>query len=65
LQHHHCNKHHWQYWVFPIQNKLNNNVIDIPEEYVIEMICDWISAEIIQNRQNEKYINNIYIHNIR
>jgi len=34
------NKHHWQYWVligddFPIK------LMEMPYEYIIEMICDW------------------------
>lgn len=42
LRHIHRNPHHWQYWV------LNNDdpsegeiVLDMPYNYIIEMICDW------------------------
>lgn len=44
LNHIHKNPHHWQYWV------LNNDepdegeiVLDMPYNYIIEMICDWWS----------------------
>ena len=44
LHHIHNNPHHWQYWI------LNNDeaeegklILDMPNEYIIEMICDWWS----------------------
>lgn len=44
LKHIHRNPHHWQYWI------LNNddpdegvNILDMPYEYILEMICDWWS----------------------
>lgn len=44
LRHIHRNPHHWQHWV------LNNddpdegeNILDMPYNYIIEMICDWWS----------------------
>ena len=43
--HQKCNPHHWQYWC------LINDVdepqlesLDMPLEYIIEMLCDWQSA---------------------
>lgn len=45
LHHIHNNPHHWQYWVL-IQDSDENNteeLIWIPENYIIEMICDWWS----------------------
>lgn len=43
--HQKCNPHHWQYWC------LINDVdepqvepLDMPFEYIIEMLCDWQSA---------------------
>ena len=42
LHHIHNNPHHWQYWI------LHNDepgegvvVLDMPKQYIIEMICDW------------------------
>lgn len=44
LLHIHRNPHHWQYWVLindePTQGEV---VLDMPYEYIIEMICDWWS----------------------
>lgn len=42
LHHIHNNPHHWQHWI------LNNDdpdegeiILDMPDVYIIEMICDW------------------------
>lgn len=44
LIHIHRNPHHWQYWVLlnddPNEKQL---AIDMPYNYIIEMICDWWS----------------------
>lgn len=44
LRHVHRNKHHWQYWVLinddPEEGEI---VLDMPYEYILEMICDWWS----------------------
>ena len=44
LKHIHRNPHHWQYWILnnddPDEGEL---VLDIPYNYIIEMICDWWS----------------------
>lgn len=44
LLHIHRNPHHWQYWILrnddPDQGEI---LIDIPDCYIIEMICDWWS----------------------
>lgn len=54
LRHIHNNPHHWQYWV------LNNDdpdegesLIDIPYNYIMEMICDWWSFSFKQNKLDE------------
>ena len=42
LEHIHRNPHHWQHWV--LRNDDGTNLIlDMPYEYIIEMICDWWS----------------------
>lgn len=44
LYHQHNNPHHWQYWVLIKDDKENQiQAIDIPLNYIIEMICDWWS----------------------
>lgn len=44
LHHIHHNPHHWQYWVL-INDDPENGIValDMPYEYIIEMICDWWS----------------------
>jgi hypothetical protein len=44
LTHIHKNQHHWQYWVLINDDPNEGEVlIDIPYNYIIEMICDWWS----------------------
>lgn len=46
LHHIHNNPHHWQYWLlFEDDPELGTpyKALEIPFEYVIEMICDWWS----------------------
>lgn len=42
LHHIHKNPHHWQYWVL-INDDPNEGeiVLDMPLNYIIEMVCDW------------------------
>ena len=44
LRHIHFNPHHWQYWI--LRNDDPNEgekILDMPYNYIIEMICDWWS----------------------
>ena len=41
LHHIHNNPHHWNYWVLLDSAKLV--ALDMPKEYIVEMICDWWS----------------------
>lgn len=42
LYHIHKNPHHWQYWVLINDNPGEGMVaLDMPHNYIIEMICDW------------------------
>lgn len=47
LHHIHNNPHHWQYWVLieddPEGGAMVVNPLEIPHNYVMEMICDWWS----------------------
>nr|DAZ19823.1 MAG TPA: hypothetical protein [Caudoviricetes sp.] len=44
LHHIHVNPHHWQYWVLINDDPTEGIVaLDMPDEYIIEMICDWWS----------------------
>lgn len=42
LHHQKTNPHHWQYWIL-IRDGGNTVPMDMPLEYVIEMLCDWHS----------------------
>lgn len=42
LRHIHLNPHHWQYWVLINDDPGEGEVlIEMPYNYIIEMICDW------------------------
>lgn len=42
LKHIHRNPHHWQYWILINDNpKEGKIVLDMPKNYIVEMICDW------------------------
>lgn len=42
LHHQHHNPHHWQYWVLTNDDEKDGTVaLEMPEEYVYEMIADW------------------------
>ena len=42
LTHIHRNPHHWQYWILINDNPKEGEIIlDMPFNYIIEMICDW------------------------
>jgi hypothetical protein len=42
LHHIHKNPHHWQYWVL-IHDDEPEEALEMPVEYVVEMIADWWS----------------------
>ena len=42
LHHIHNNPHHWQYWVL-INDGDGIKALEMPENYVYEMTCDWLS----------------------
>lgn len=42
--HLHKNPHHWQHWILINDDKDNGEkILEIPEKYIWEMICDWWS----------------------
>lgn len=42
LHHIHNNPHHWQYWILINDNPDEGMImLDMPLNYIIEMICDW------------------------
>ena len=44
------NPHHWEYWIDNL-GTYKNTAIEIPTEYEIEMICDWLGAGIVYSKQ--------------
>lgn len=43
LMHIHRNPHHWQHWVLIHDDNKQETILDMPYNYIIEMICDWWS----------------------
>lgn len=44
LHHIHCNPHHWQYFILIHDTETpKETYLDMPIEYIIEMLCDWNS----------------------
>lgn len=44
LRHIHKNPHHWQHWVLVNDDQKEGTVaLEIPFQYVVEMVCDWWS----------------------
>lgn len=44
LHHIHLNPHHWQYWILINDEPgRGTTVLEMPYNYIIEMICDWWS----------------------
>lgn len=49
LHHIHANPHHWQHWIFsdgytPKNSQVENGIVEMPEEFALEMIADWMGA---------------------
>lgn len=54
LHHKGCNKHHWEFWIdFNDDGSIIAN--KIPYNYVVEMVCDWIGAGKVYNK--DKWTN--------
>ena len=43
LRHIHLNPHHWQHWVLVEDDNNKPKPIEMPDRYILEMICDWWS----------------------
>ena len=41
LEHIHRNPHHWQYWILVHDDPMEDTLIEMPYNYILEMICDW------------------------
>ena len=55
--HQKTNPHHWQYWLMYEDGK--TVALDMPFEYIIEMLCDWLAMSIkFNNKPSEWYETN-------
>ncbi len=43
LLHQKRNKHHWQWWILP-EDEGGVKLVEMPEKYIREMLCDWRGA---------------------
>ena len=56
LMHIHKNPHHWQHWVLINDDpEEGEKVLDMPYDYIVEMICDWMSFAMKKNDLNELF----------
>lgn len=54
LTHIHRNPHHWQHWVLINDDPSEGEIImEMPYEYIVEMICDWWAFSWAQCDLNE------------
>lgn len=53
LLHQKRNRHHWQWWMLPEDNG-GTKVVKMTDEYLTEMICDWIGAGKAQGHFSPK-----------
>lgn len=54
LLHIHRNPHHWQHWVLINDDpELGETILEMPYDYIIEMICDWWSFGWSSENLNE------------
>lgn len=47
--HQNRNKHHWQYWVLT-RDEGGAKTLEMPEQYVREMVADWVGAGAAQGK---------------
>lgn len=51
LLHQKRNKHHWQWWILPEDNG-GVKILEMPQNYRDEMLCDWIGAGKAQGKSS-------------
>lgn len=52
LHHQQNNPHHWQHWLLK-EDDGDNKALEMPKEYVVEMICDWWAFSWSKNKLTE------------
>lgn len=63
LHHKGCNKHHWEFWTDFDENDGSIKVNKIPYEYVVEMVCDWIGAGKVYNKDKWTQLSPLQYYN--
>ena len=54
LHHIHENPHHWQHWILINDDPENGEkILDMPDVYIVEMVCDWLSFSIAKGKMGE------------
>lgn len=48
------NPHHWEYWIDNL-GTYANTPCEIPYNYMIEMLCDWLAAGIVYSKVKPDY----------
>ena len=65
LRHHRRNGHHWQHWVL-ILDSGKMRPVEMPEKFVKEMWCDWISVAQLKGNDMgewvEEHLPNMVLH---
>jgi hypothetical protein len=62
LIHIHRNPHHWQYWILihdDMENGELETILEMPYDYIVEMICDWwafswANGKVAEVRKHDK-----------
>jgi len=58
LLHQKRNRHHWQWWILP-EDEGGTKILPMEENYLREMICDWVGAGKAQGHfspKDDKYL---------
>ena len=56
LRHIHRNPHHWQYWILVNDDPNEGEIVmDMPYNYILEMICDWWAFSWKQDKLDEMF----------
>lgn len=55
LHHQHNNPHHWQHWLLKEDESEQLEALDMPDNYIQEMICDWMAFSIAKKDIRELF----------
>lgn len=62
LLHQKRNRHHWQWWILPTDEE-GVKLLDIPDKYILEMVCDWRGAGKAQGHKKPGELQKWYAAN--